>query len=587
MVDPTTLPLETTLLALAALSIALAGVLWALLLPPRVRRAAPDRPTRRTADDLRSDLGGFAAVLAVGTIAAAAVVAVSSVRIGPALAVDEAIFAGAIGGLLAAAATAALVRLTPDPRRDLEIRPNEPRQIRREWMVATAVASAAGGLAVGTLVLLYLAFDGHVPTMIGVALGGGLAALAGRARTGGEPGAPLRGTGSVALPVRATMARALDLYSILLCAGVGSALLAYVPSVVRTLHPNAVLFPILALAATLLASVVGATFGAVVASPSRGSSAVATAAIVALSGVALLAVVPSFLDGSATLLASAVCGSVGGGAIFLASGFWRSATSAPQSGAQRLGLPFVTAMVVLLAFRFGSGAWIGGSVTDPSLGAYGLGLASVALAGALGGLLVVDTQRRLHSSAETIMNPAASSPALEVPWASVDLAGALALVLGSIVLLLAALALIPLEIGVAPVDLVGMTVLSAPGLLVALVIGMALPPGARWLMSERGSKGEVTSRREILRRGHIPELALVGVAIAAPFGAGWALGTPGLFGLGAGAVLAALASSGARDGPGGTPAAEVDIAPSLVRLVVVAIAVFGGAVLAGSLTGHL
>ncbi|MCI4339990.1 MAG: hypothetical protein L3J73_01805, partial [Thermoplasmata archaeon] len=452
----------------------------------------------------------------------------------------------------------------------------------------------AGGVGLLTLIALYLELGGHVSSIIAAPLGGAIAALAVRASRatvseGGNdaPLSPAELARRDTLSVWA-MVRGVDLYLSFLFAGVGAELLAFVPSVVRTLHPNSVLFPIVALAAVFVASLGAAAFRAAGDLPVRSVRWVAALALAALSTVALLAVVPPYLDGSSTLLASAITGAGVASLVLLLGGRSSTQETAVRS-AGRSAVPVVgLAFLLLFAFRFGSGAWSeGGGVTDPSLGAYGLGLASVALTGCLAGVILLDLGERFAAPTPVSAAPwTDSAPGATLTESGAALVG-LAAVLGSIVFLLGALALVPLEIGSAPSDFVAAANPGAIGLLVGLLLGLLLCVWTIVSVPIPTQENPAAPATGVWPERYLVALAPIGAGIVAPLCVAWGLGAPGVLGFAIGSTLAVLGLSGLRRfGPTDAARGPEIAAPMLILIIVTTVA-FGGAMLAGSFGGHL
>ncbi len=613
MAEPATLALELLILVVAAGSLAASGVLATLLLP----RRWPTTPRPSVAPESRragSEFGLAVVGLTLGFVLGVAVLArLLPVAIGSPMEFDLALGAGAAGGLAvsgwACVVTLLSARSSPD---DLS-RPDPRPPTRRGWVAATAITAGAGGSGLLTLIGLYLALGGHVPTMIAAPLGAGIVALATRVRGGwGHRGASdsagemTEGPSTEEL-ASLSMHRASDLYLAFLFAAVGAALLAFVPSVVRILHPNAVLFPIAALSVVFVAGLVAVIFGGFGSVPVPTHRRIAVVAIGAFASIAALAIVPPYLDGSAGLFASALVGPVAGVAIVLALTSGKapivSTGASSLSSIGRASAPVLTLTVALfLAFRFGSGALLGGGgVTDPNLGAYGLGLASVSFVGIFGGLVALDLAGHLTRAIEREADPAiapvrrandralAESLSSDQDFSSASgTAAVVAASLGTLVLLLGALEIVPLELGQSPVALADAVELSAPGLLVALVLGLLLPIlGLRLVAgSLPREEGPARPAAASIAIRTVPALGPIGLAIGAPLLVGWALGISGLLGLGVGVALGTLALDASSAGFVLDRASWSSTAPTLILTIVTSVA-FAGGLLAAAFTGRI
>jgi len=556
MPAPSTLPLELIVLFLSAGALAVAGVLAMALVEPRRRRTAVrsvEGPRRTLALELLgapvlSYLG--AALLGTGLLAA------FPLRLGPPAQLELAFATGTLGSFAVALFTIAVIALIPRPSEDAPVEVSPDRRSGRGWIAAGAVSAGAGGAALLTLIGLYIALDGHEPSLIAAALGAGVGALAGRApaRRRAITPSPAPSEQDRIAWIRSmapiAVARALDLYLLFLVAATGASALAFVPSVVRLVQPNSVLFPVVALAVVFVASLVAIPFAPSGEMPTGSLRRVAELGPAAFGFIALLVVVPPYLPGGLGLFLSGVAGAVVAPLVILlvASGADAPARSTGLRKALRAGtLALAFGGVVVAAF------WLTDlaihfplDLSTSSIGTYGLGLATVAAAGTLGGLFAVDLGGRFTSAllgSGEAGSPGPPCPRVERFSSAASVGSVFVAGLSVLALVTGLTALVPLEAGVAPGSLVGSLSGSAEGrLLGGVALGLLIPVLTATLLAYRapvlaaGPSEEDRSLR--LRIGSSVGPLALGVAL--PILGGELLGAAGLIGLVVGAVLGTL-----------------------------------------------
>jgi hypothetical protein len=600
MVAPSTLSLELIVLFLSAGGLALSGVLAIALVEPR--RAGPDPEARQRAGrSMRRELvvPPVVATLLVALIGLGLLRALPS-RLGSAGDGDLALVAGALGGLAVTLLALGVTILSPR----LDVDPTGPRptgaRTRRGWGASASILAGSGGLALLTLVGLYVVLDGREPAMIAAVLGAALAALAGRAswrfRADAAPVPPevARRTAWIRSMAPVAVAHALDVYLLFLAAATAASVLAFVPSEVRVLQPNAVLFPVAALAAVFVASLVAVLFATGEDAPTGSLRRVAELGPTAFGFVALLALAPPYLPGGLGLFLSGVAGLLAGPAVVLLWSNGRDAPSAPAGAFRfvRAAIPaFVFGALVVGAYWVANLSWHGSvDLSTSNLGTYGIGIAAVTCAGTLGGLSAIDLGGRLNAALNAA-GEARDAPTPDVRrdrfTSAVRVGGVFAVGLASLVLVSAFVALVPLQAGVAPGSLV--TALAGAsegrllagvvlGLLLALLVAKMFAPGAA--VGPTGPRpGDDRGFRPQFGRWSVP--LLLGAAL--PLFGGEVLGAVGLVGLAVGALLGTLWHGFTSElilvgSPDGGPAPT--LLPTLALAVATALT-FGAALYAG------
>jgi hypothetical protein len=554
MVQPSTLPLELLVLLLSAGCLALSGVLAIYLIEPRDPTPDPKAERFRFRPLARELLLPPVAAVLVATTLLAGVIDLLPLKIGSAHDVDLALLVGAFGGLAVGLFALGVTFLTPRPATERPIGLPSDLRSRRGWAASTSIIAGAGSAALLTLVGLYTLLDGREPAMIAAALGAAVAALA--ARTTGrvvptDPGSSssatlrsawIRSAASLAVP------RALDLYLIVLLAATGASVLAFVPSEIRELQPNAVFFPMAALAAVFVASLLAIPFGIGEDAPTGSFRRVSELGPAAFGFIALLAITPPYLPGGLGLFLSGATGLVGGTAIVLLWSAGRASVAASHGTARiarALVPPIVLAATVALAYWLATLS-LGGSIdlSTPSLGLYGVALASVTMVAPFGGFVALDLGGRLAAS----LNGAGEALDEAQPevkrlrfTAAVRVGAIAASGLAALVLLSGFVALVPLEAGVAPGVLVAsLTGGSEARLLGGVALGLLVPVLTAAVLAYRSPGGFVnpgSADREAIRvrLGRSAGPLLLGVGI--PLLGGETLGAVGLVGIGLGALL--------------------------------------------------
>ncbi|HXQ94789.1 MAG TPA: hypothetical protein VN864_06470 [Thermoplasmata archaeon] len=410
-----------------------------------------------------------------------------------------------------------------------------------------------------------------------------------------------------------SVAYAIDLYLAFLTAATGASLIAFVPSAIRILQPNAVLFPMAALAAVFVASLVAIPFGAGVPSPSGSFRRIAELGPVAFGTIALLALVPPYLPGGLGLYLSGVTGLAAGTLVVL---LWAAGGSSPRTRT-RGSLRYLRAVVpaIVLAGTIAVTYWLaswelprGVDLSTPGLGTYGIALAAVAMVGTFAGLMALDLGGRfaaaLNAAGEatpasaTRISPASLAetpdPGTDRFTAGVRVGLVLAMGLASLVLVTGFLSLVPLEAGVAPGTLVVSLTGGTEGrLLVGAALGLLIPVLTATVLSYReapltpGAPSSPAVDPIRLRLGRSIGPLLLGIGI--PVLAGSTLGAAGLVGVVLGALLGTLWHGFSSEilllGPaeGGPPQILV---PTMALAVLTALA-FGAALYSGSFAGAL
>jgi hypothetical protein len=556
MVAPSTLALELIVLFLSGGSLALSGVLAMALVEPRSRARGP-RTARLPAVVLLRELvlPPTLAILVV-TLLGAGLIELVHLRLGSSAQLALALSAGGLGGLGVALLALGVTVLGPRPALERPVELPKDRRSNRGWVASGAIFAGAGGAALLVLIGLYVTFDGHEPVLLVAAFGAGLAALAGRApawvRSGGPPEPPeIAGrTAWIRRMAPFSVGRALDLYLLFLLAGTAGSVLAFVPSVIRLLQPNAVLFPVAALAAIFVASLIAIPFATGENAPTGSFRRVAELGPTAFGFIALLALAPPYLPGGLGLFLAGVAGLLAGPAVVL---LWAAGGARTGSASSPRFLRAVAPAILLGGTVVGS-YWLGNlsvrgalDLSTPGLGPYGIGIATVTAVGTLTGLFALDLGGRFTAS----LNGAGEAQPVVGSTASVDRATAAAGVggvfgagLACVVLLSAFVALIPLEAGVAPGSLVISLDGSGEGrLLGGVALGLLLLIAVAALLTYRGPPSpEPTDRPpgESLRLRAGDWLGPLLLAVLLPLVTAQVLGAVGLVGLVIGAVLGSL-----------------------------------------------
>ena len=593
MVAPATLSLELLVLFLAAATLAGAGILALLLLEPRGRDLRGSAPRTRAAPLLAELLAPPVAF----TFGASALVAVilwaRPVGVGSPAEVDLSLAAGALGGVLVAGFAATVSLFAPRPVTGRPIDLPMDRRPRRGWVVASALVAGSGGGALLVAAGMFLAVGGHVPGLLALLLGSGVASLSTRTvgwirrELGPETPESLVRSRWVRGHAPALLQRSVDLYAVVLFAAIAAMLLAYIPSTVRLLQPNAVLFPLAALGVVWAAGLLALPIAVGDAVPSGPLGRVTRLGAAAFGGLGLLALVPPFLPGGRGLFLSGIEGLVAGTATFV---IWE----ARVPGAGRRGPAIVRG--IASAGILGSWAviayWVAGltfpgpiDLADPGVGMYGVAIAAVAWTGLLGNFAALDLggaiARSLSISGEPAEEPAI--PEGEAPASGAQVATTLAAAISGLVLLTVLLSLPPLEAGVAPGSLVNaIGGADRGGAAVGAVLGLLVPSMAWW----RGA-GNASPRPNAPSppRFSAGLGLLAALSLGLPPVAGGLFGAPGIVGTVLGVWLGTLALAVSptvrrRGSFDGDPAP--DLAPSLLlaltSAVMVASVLYAGAI---------
>jgi hypothetical protein len=470
--------LEAGVLLLAATLLAIAGVALIFLLGGR---SHPKPTEAQRARRRRLAARAFVASVALplsATGAAVLLVLWAQPALGSRSEVLLALVAGSAGGILAGllgALAAAGPAVAVDPLDTETARHARQRDLGRE----VAIATGSAGIALAVFMGLYLAEAGHSPPMAAAALGAVLAAFGARAASpwsaGGEaPPEDLTAERAVGLGA-ATAARS---YALLEAALVAAVLLAYVPSVVRFLEPNAILYPAVALGVVSVATLVGlATALIAPAGNSWVRSHVPLVAATAFSTVGLLAADSAFFYGNLGLWLSSLSGLVGAFVLVEAMGWFGDR---PDQGIRPPKLwavgPAVSVwlLVAVIAVAFALANWTPGTgswTIDPYLGYYGVALAGVSMAGMAVAL------HPLRTAAQPIdpVDLDVDGPGARRLARGLDATHLVAATLSALTLVGAALFLDPLEYGATPTELLGRFGWTDPSFLLGLLLGATVP----------------------------------------------------------------------------------------------------------------
>ncbi|MCI4360356.1 MAG: hypothetical protein L3J91_01495, partial [Thermoplasmata archaeon] len=509
---------------------------------------------------------------------------------------DLALGFGVAGGWAVTLFALAIARLAP--RAPRERPPDVPAgpPSRRGWMAAAALAAGVGGAALLTSVALYLAVGGHVPGMIGAVLGAALAALAARAARVGQPtfvvpdptiARQVAWVRSMAPP---TMVRATDLYLLFLFSTVGTALIAYVPSEIRLVQPNAVLFPFAALSVVFVAGLLALPFAVGDDRPSGSLRRVAEIGPAAFGAVGLLALVPPYLPGGRGLFFGCLVGLLGGTVVVLAEKLRRPRPGlerTPRRVARVAGVGFWSAAIVLGALSLSNGdGLVAVASAAPTVGLYGLGLASVSVSGLFGGFVALDLGGRFSASLDPWGEAGAIPSVAPVGFpVGVRLGLALAAGLGGAVLVGGFLFLVPLEAGVAPGSLLAVAGITEPRVLLGGAGGVAL--AFVWWFLDRAGSNARTAHVLPERLGWVATAAPLLLAVVVPMVVGDGLGGAMLVGLLGGAAAGAmgLEAFGAPGAHGeSVRSSPSPLLPALALTLLIAVA-WGAVLLSRSFSG--